>query len=129
VFLAGALASLAILVITERINGVTFGLSVPSADRLLDCPDLLRAELHPRHGVAVRREAALADLQRSGHTVGTIYAASTIGSLIGTFVTGFWLISWLGTRTIVWLVAGTLLATGVLIGALPLGRKSRAAAQ
>ena len=53
---------------------------------------------------------ALANLERSGHTVGTIYACSTIGSIVGTFLTGFYLISWLGTRTIVWLVAGTLLA-------------------
>ena len=128
IFAAGALASLAILVITDRINGVTFGLSflpriVFSIALIFFVPSFILGMVSP---FVVK--LALADLQRSGHTVGTIYAASTIGSLVGTFVTGFWLISWLGTRTIVWLVAGTLLATGLLIGALPLGRKSRAVA-
>ena len=128
IFAGGALASLAILVITERINGVTFGLSflpriVFSIALIFFVPSFILGMVSP---FVVK--LALADLQRSGHTVGTIYAASTIGSLVGTFVTGFWLISWLGTRTIVWLVAGTLLATGLLIGALPLGRKSRAVA-
>jgi spermidine synthase len=128
IFVAGAVASLAILVITARINGVTFGLSflpriVVSIALIFFVPSFILGMVSP---FVVK--LALADLQRSGHTVGTIYAASTIGSLIGTFVTGFWLISWLGTRTIVWLVAGTLLATGLLIGALPLGRKSRAVA-
>ena len=61
---------------------------------------------------------ALADLEHSGHTVGTIYAASTVGSIVGTFITGFWLISWLGTRSIVWLVAAILLLTGLSIGRL-----------
>src|SRR5262245_34576519 len=128
IFLAGALASLAILVVTQRINGATFGLSflpriVVSIALIFFVPSFILGMVSP---FVVK--LALADLQRSGHTVGTIYAASTIGSLIGTFVTGFWLISWLGTRTIVWLVGGTLLATGLLIGALPLGKKSRAAA-
>ena len=68
---------------------------------------------------------ALANLEHSGHTVGTIYACSTIGSIVGTFLTGFYLISWLGTRTIVWLVAVILLLTGVLV-AVADRRKNRA---
>jgi len=69
---------------------------------------------------------ALANLERSGHIVGTIYAFSTIGSIVGTFLTGFYLISWLGTRTIVWLVAIVLLVTGVLVAAAD-RRKNRTA--
>lgn len=59
---------------------------------------------------------ALSDLNRTGNTVGSIYAVSTAGSILGTFLTGFWLISWFGTRAIVWGVAVVLLALGLAIG-------------
>src|SRR4029079_10364328 len=66
---------------------------------------------------------ALANLERSGHTVGTIYAFSTIGSLVGTVLTGLYLIAWLGTRTIVWLVALILLLTGVGLAGIDAPRR------
>jgi spermidine synthase len=37
-----------------------------------------------------------------------------MGSIVGTFATGFWLISWFGTHVIVWGVAGILFLLGVL---------------
>jgi spermidine synthase len=46
--------------------------------------------------------------------VGTIYAFSTVGSIIGTFLTGYFFILWFGTRTVVWLVAAILIITGIL---------------
>jgi spermidine synthase len=42
----------------------------------------------------------LNNLQKTGNIVGKIYAFSTLGSILGTFATGFFLISWMGTRTI-----------------------------
>lgn len=128
IFVLGSLASASILVVTHAIEGATLGLSflpriVVSIALIFFLPSFVLGMVSP---MVVK--LALANLERGGHTVGTIYAASTVGSIVGTFLTGFWLISWLGTRTIVWLVAGTLLATGLLIGALPIGRKSRAAA-
>ena len=48
---------------------------------------------------------ALRDLSRTGSTVGRISAAGTVGSIVGTFATGFLLISWFGTHAIVWGVA------------------------
>lgn len=58
----------------------------------------------------------LRDLNTSGSTMGRIYAASTIGAIIGTFATGFYLISWFGTRYTT-LGAGTLLIVmGILLG-------------
>ena len=54
------------------------------------------------------------DLAKTGMTVGKIYAAGTAGSILGTFVTGFFLISWFGTHTIVWSVAVLLMAMGLL---------------
>jgi len=54
------------------------------------------------------------DLAKTGSTVGKIYASGTAGSIVGTFATGFLLISWFGTHTIVWGVALVLLALGLL---------------
>jgi spermidine synthase len=57
---------------------------------------------------------ALRNLGEAGRTVGRISAAGTAGSIVGTFITGFWLISWFGTRTVVLGVAVILLLMGVL---------------
>jgi len=40
------------------------------------------------------------NLEHSGATVGRLYAISTVGSIIGTFAAGFFLISFLGSRNI-----------------------------
>ena len=58
---------------------------------------------------------AVHDLSQTGSTVGKIYAAGTAGSIVGTFATGFLLISWFGTHTIVWGVALVLLTLGFLL--------------
>jgi len=58
---------------------------------------------------------AIRDLSRTGRTVGRIYAAGSVGSIVGTFATGFFLISWLGTHAIVWAVSLLLLALGLLL--------------
>ncbi len=57
---------------------------------------------------------AVRDLTKTGVTVGKIYAAGTAGSIVGTFATGFVLISWFGTHTIVWSVALVLMTLGLL---------------
>jgi spermidine synthase len=57
---------------------------------------------------------AVQDLERTGRTVGRIYAAGSVGSIMGTFATGFLLISWLGTHVIVTGVALVLLSLGLV---------------
>lgn len=57
----------------------------------------------------------LDDLDHTGSIVGKIYAAGALGSIAGTFATGFFLISAFGTRLIVWGVAGSLLLIGAII--------------
>jgi spermidine synthase/predicted MFS family arabinose efflux permease len=57
---------------------------------------------------------AVRDLAKTGSTVGKIYAAGAVGSIVGTFATGFILISQFGTYPIVWGVAVLLLAIGSL---------------
>ena len=110
------MACLLILVITDLVIGQTFRLSllpriVVYTTAIFLLPSLVLGMVSP---LVVK--LALADLQRTGNTVGTIYAFSTAGSIVGTFLTGFWLISWLGTRNIVWIVAGVLLLTGLAVG-------------
>jgi spermidine synthase len=55
------------------------------------------------------------DLSKTGRTVGRIYAAGAAGSIIGTFATGFFLISWFGTHTIVWGVSLLLILLGLVL--------------
>jgi spermidine synthase/MFS family permease len=63
---------------------------------------------------------ALRDAPRPGHIVGLMHALAALGSILGTFATGFWLVQWIGSRNIV-------LATGVVLVlmALPLLRRGR----
>ena len=50
----------------------------------------------------------------SGRTIGNIYAWSACGSIVGTFVTGFFLIAHIGTIAIIWTIAGFLGVVGLL---------------
>ncbi|HMK60665.1 MAG TPA: fused MFS/spermidine synthase [Dissulfurispiraceae bacterium] len=67
---------------------------------------------------------ALRKMERVGHIVGKIYAISTLGSIIGTFAAGFFLISWIGTRQIMLLMGLILMLTGVAYGAFVCKRKA-----
>ncbi|RME42918.1 MAG: hypothetical protein D6791_16675 [Chloroflexi bacterium] len=58
---------------------------------------------------------AVRDLAETGSTVGRIYASSAVGSIAGTFATGFVLIAWFGTHRIVWGVSVILLMLGLLL--------------
>jgi spermidine synthase len=57
---------------------------------------------------------SLRSLDATGRVVGRVQAAATLGSIIGTFITGFFLISWFGTRAIVAGVSGALLVLAIL---------------
>ena len=58
---------------------------------------------------------------RTGHVIGLLHALAALGSIVGTFVTGFWLVQWIGSRNII-------IATGVVLIflALPLLRRPAA---
>jgi len=114
IFLLGGLSSLGILAV-DTLSGVTPGewsiilkiLVLTTA--LFFIPCLILGTISP-----LVAKLAVRDLARTGRTVGTIYAAGTAGSIVGTFATGFVLISWFGTHTIVWGVALLLMALGLL---------------
>jgi len=48
-----------------------------------------------------------------GKTIGNVYAWGVLGSIAGTFATGFWLVSVLGTSAIIWSVAAILALVGL----------------
>jgi spermidine synthase len=66
----------------------------------------------------------LDNLSRTGNIVGKIYAFSTLGSIIGTFATGFFLISWMGTRHILLTMGAILIVSAFIFGGLFLKRKA-----
>ena len=61
---------------------------------------------------------ALTDLRQTGSIAGKIYAFSTVGSIVGTFLTGFYLVSAFGTRSIMLGVAIILIAMAFVFGDL-----------
>ncbi len=113
-FLLGGLTSLGVL--AADVLGVRLPDAWPIVVRILALttalffvPSLLLGTISP-----VVIKLAVQDLARTGSTVGRISAAGTIGSIIGTFATGFVLIAWFGTHVVVWGVAVTLLAMAAL---------------
>jgi len=58
----------------------------------------------------------LNNLSKTGNVVGKIYAFSTLGSILGTFATGFFLVSWMGTRNILITMGIILILSGLIFG-------------
>ncbi len=113
IFLLAGLTSFVVLAV-DWLGGVT-PISWPIVVRILllttalfFVPCLILGTISP-----VVAKLAVRDLNKTGITVGKIYAAGTAGSIVGTFMTGFLLISWFGTHTIVWGVGLVLLAMGL----------------
>ena len=50
---------------------------------------------------------------KTGQTVGNVYAWGAIGSIVGTFFTGFFLIATLGTIKVIWILAVLLAIIGI----------------
>ena len=69
----------------------------------------------------------MTSLDNTGQTVGRLYALSTIGSIVGTFVAGFLLIPFVGSVRTLYMIAGTLMALSFLVGAGPFTSKNIAA--
>jgi spermidine synthase/MFS family permease/uncharacterized MnhB-related membrane protein len=58
---------------------------------------------------------AVRDLARSGGVVGRIYAASALGSILGTFLTGYVLVFYIGVRQILLISGGGLIVLGLAL--------------
>ncbi len=72
-------------------------------------PSMLIGAISP---VAVKM--ALESKQHSGRTVGRMYALGAAGSILGTFLAGFWLIGTIGTVNTLWVTAGILLIIALI---------------
>ena len=57
----------------------------------------------------------LKSLKKAGEVAGRLYALSTVGSIIGTFLTGFYLIPSLGSRNILFLISGLTLGLSFVL--------------
>lgn len=57
----------------------------------------------------------LRTLKKSGSTVGNLYAVSTIGSIIGTFTAGFFLIPFFGSMKTLYLIMVVLVISSVMV--------------
>lgn len=62
---------------------------------------------------------ALSRSSRLGTTVGNVYAWGALGSIIGTFLTGFYLMDVWGTRTIIGMTAATLGVLAAIVAGSP----------
>ena len=120
--LAAGLSAFAVLLILPRLaeplQAAEFSLATTSlilAGALFFIPAALLGVITPLLTTLALRESA-----RPGHVVGLMHALAALGSILGTFVTGFWLVQWIGSRNIV-------LATGILLVllSLPLLRRGR----
>jgi spermidine synthase len=114
VFLLGGLSSFGILAFEVTGNhlpnwGVVAQILILTA-ALFFVPSMVLGGISP-----IVAKLAVRDLSRTGSTLGRIYAAGTLGSIVGTFATGFVLIAWFGTHAIVWGVAVILLVMGALL--------------
>jgi len=109
-FALAALFTLSILGLRELLSDIVWPEWLPLMGRVLAyittvffLPSAVLGCISP---VIIR--LSMTDISQSGTTVGRIYAWSTVGSIAGTFATGFFLISWFGTKDIIVGTAGIL---------------------
>jgi predicted membrane-bound spermidine synthase len=100
ILLAGGLSSLSVLPLVGLVSQAFQSLPIISRLILLTTtlfflPSLILGMVTP---VVVKLQ--LRDLASTGNVVGRIYALSTAGAIFGTFLTGFVLIQWIGTRSV-----------------------------
>ena len=112
-FLSG-LGAFSISPLTNLVGGAQFHTSLMARILLITTiiffvPSCLLGMISP---VVVK--LTLNNLEKAGNVVGKIYAFSTLGSILGTFATGFYLISWMGTRSIL-LTMGIILVISAMV--------------
>ena len=72
------------------------------------------------YAVKLRMESVV----EAGRTVGRLYAVSTIGSIVGTFAAGFFLMPFLGTNRTLYLITGLLFLSTFLLIPFRVDRKA-----
>ncbi|MCZ6892014.1 MAG: fused MFS/spermidine synthase [Chloroflexi bacterium] len=118
ILLAAGVSSLIILVLVGAVSDAYEALPLVPRIVLLTAtlfflPSLILGMVTP-----VVIKLRLKDLAQAGNVVGKVYAIATAGAIFGTFMTGFVLIQWIGSRQTLLLVASVLI---VMALALALG--------
>ncbi len=123
IFLAGGLVSVTILLkdlILSFVAQMSFGLEVKSiaAALLLFAPASVLLGFVTPYAVKLKM-SSLAD---SGKTVGRLYALSTVGSILGTFLAGFVLIPFVGSEKTLYIIGGSLIGLSILLASFAVSR-------
>jgi uncharacterized membrane protein YbhN (UPF0104 family) len=66
----------------------------------------------------------MSSLEDSGKTVGRLYALSTVGSILGTFLAGFVLIPFFGSEKTLYLIGASLIGLSILLAPFALSLTS-----
>ncbi len=116
--LLGAAATVVVPVLTNWVPGWVGGLPILWRIVLLTLglffvPSFLLAMVSP-----VVIKLTLRDLNKAGSVAGRIYAVSTAGAILGTFLTGFVLVQAFGSQPTVFGLAAVLAMLGVVAGRL-----------
>lgn len=117
VLIASAIASLAVLLVLTWIAPVLqeshlslLSISFLMVLSLFFLPAVLLGIVTP-----LLTTLALKLDDRTGHIVGLMHALAALGSILGTFITGYWLVQYMGTRNII-----IITSIGLFLLALPL---------
>ena len=115
IYLAGSIASLAILGLVRTIDALQLPSGAPAIVQVLWLTAILFfvPATVISSATPVLTRLSLHSVSEGGRVVGRIQAAAAAGSILGTFLTGFVLISEFGTRRIVAGVAVTLLLLAI----------------
>jgi len=97
-----------------------FGLEVKSiaAALLLFAPASVLLGVVTPYAVKLK----MSTLEDSGKTVGRLYALSTVGSILGTFLAGFYLIPFVGSERTLYIIGAGLIGLSILIAPFALTR-------
>lgn len=125
IFLAGGLVSVTILLkdlLLAFVAQMPFGLEIKSvvAALLLFAPASVLLGFVTPYAVKLK----MSSLEDSGKTVGRLYALSTVGSILGTFLAGFVLIPLVGSEKTLYLIGGTLIGLSILLAPFAATRRS-----
>jgi len=103
IYLGAAAASVLILFFARDVDAFTAPTSWPAIIQVLWITTLMFFVPSVVLGMPTPMlvKLTLPSLESTGRVVGDVQAAATAGSIVGVFITGYFLISWFGTRAIV----------------------------
>ena len=118
ILLAGGLASIVIIPVDHFVSDSFLALPIIPRIVLLTVALFLVPSIILGMVTPVVIKLRLSDLSQTGNVVGKIYAVSTAGSILGTFLTGFVLVQLFGTRLVILIVSLILVTMAVAFGNL-----------